>query len=194
MPTPQRPLIIIGLTGKARSGKDSAANALIQQGYIKMAFADPLKRAVAALTGEVLNAYHSDELKEAVTPALGVTRRKGLQDLGTAIRSVFGSETFVRLLQYGILRGNPGHRYYVVSDVRYPNEAQALRDMGGTIIQISRPDHAGLTGLEALHSSEAGLPPELIDDTVVNDGSLEDLYRQVTRLTVSWENVRRGAE
>lgn len=193
MPT-QRPLVIVGLTGKARSGKDSAANALIQQGYIKMAFADPLKRALAALTGEVLNAYHSDELKEAVTPALGITRRKGLQDLGTAIRTTFGSEAFVRLLQYDILRGNPGHRYYVVSDVRYPNEAQALREMGGIIIQVSRPDHAGLTGLEALHSSEAGLPPEMIDGTVVNDGSLEDLYRKVTQLTVYWETKRCGIQ
>ena len=193
MPT-HRPIVIVGLTGKARSGKDSAANALIQQGYIKLAFADPLKRAMAALTGEVLNAYHSDELKEAVTPALGITRRKGLQDLGTAIRTTFGSEAFVRLLQYDILRGNPGHRYYVVSDVRYPNEAQALREMGGTIIQISRPDHAGLTGSEALHSSEAGLPTELIDGTVVNDGSLEDLYCKVTRMAVSQEVKRCGIQ
>lgn len=188
VPTP----LIIGLTGKARSGKDSAAHALSTLGYRHLAFADPLKLALSSLTSESIACYHLDDLKEAQCPALGISRRSALQGFGTAIREAFGSDVFVRLLLAKI-EAKPSANV-VISDVRYPHEAQALRELGGVIIHIRRPGHAGLEGAESLHDSEHGLPPTLVDDVLVNDGSLEDLHDKVSRMAAYWGAYSRGAE
>ena len=44
--------ILIGITGPARSGKDTVAGFLIEQGFHRVSFADPLKAGVAAIVGE----------------------------------------------------------------------------------------------------------------------------------------------
>jgi len=56
--------VIIGISGRKRSGKDSAAKALIDQGFKKLSFAEPLKRACAAALQLPFETFDSDELKE----------------------------------------------------------------------------------------------------------------------------------
>ena len=48
------------------------------------------------------------------------------------------------------------HELVVVGDVRYPNEANLIRSLGGHVIQIKR-EGAGLTGKAAKHPSETAL-------------------------------------
>lgn len=63
---------------------------------------------------------------------------------------------------------------YVVTDVRYENEAQRVRDLGGEIWEIVRP------GLQSDgHGSEITLPRKLVDVTLHNDGTITDLQDAV---------------
>ncbi|OAV62841.1 deoxynucleotide monophosphate kinase family protein [Enteractinococcus helveticum] len=68
----------------------------------------------------------------------------------------------------------------VISDVRFDNEAQAIRDAAGVVVEIHRPNllHHTVDG----HASERGVESQLIDHTIVNDGALEDLHREVDQL------------
>lgn len=62
----------------------------------------------------------------------------------------------------------------VIPDVRFENEAQAIRAAGGWVMRVTRPG-AGLRGAAGDHASEAGLPESRVDANVQNEGTLEDL-------------------
>ena len=74
----------------------------------------------------------------------------------------------------------PGLNGLVITDVRFVNEAQWIRDMGGTVIDIVRPGADGVVGVAA-HASEAGYPDELKDFVIQNTGTLEYLYEEVEK-------------
>lgn len=63
----------------------------------------------------------------------------------------------------------------VIADVRFENEATFIRDNGGFIIHVERPEEGIATIKEAGHASEAGIKVDPLDYTVVNDSSIEDL-------------------
>jgi hypothetical protein len=58
------------------------------------------------------------------------------------------------------------------SDVRFPNEAAAIRERGGKVIRVNR---AGLESTDD-HASERPIPADLVDEEIPNDGSIRDLY------------------
>ena len=166
---------LIGVAGRARSGKDTFVRGLINLGYTRGAFADALKQVTALVANEPLHNFTDDELKEAHSVALGMSRRKALQRVGKGMRDILRDDIWIqRLLSTWEAAGEIP---FAISDVRYPNEAVLVRERGGIIVNIERPLLGGLTGEAALHESELGLPPELVDFTVVNNGSIEDLHR-----------------
>jgi hypothetical protein len=67
------------------------------------------------------------------------------------------------------------HPCVVVDDVRFPNEAQLIKSMGGQLWRIERPGLTDATG----HSSEGGLADWEFDRVIVNDGTVEDLVRDL---------------
>jgi hypothetical protein len=171
---------ILGITGVARSGKDSFASALVQQGFRRIAFADALKLATALIANEDSHLYFDEFAKEQHTDALGMTRRSALQKVGKAVRDSVGEDTWVnRALNEWRSSGKPDT---VISDCRYPNEAIAIRAMGGTIIRINRPGLVGLTGEAAQHESEARLADDLVDVEVYNDGTIGDLHAEARKI------------
>lgn len=63
----------------------------------------------------------------------------------------------------------------LITDVRYANEMQAIRNAGGRIIRIRRPG-SGLSGEAAQHASETeqdAIPDSAFDGVIMNDGTLE---------------------
>lgn len=66
---------IIGLAGKARSGKDTVAKFFTAEGYSRLAFADELKKITARTFGHKLNEYHTDQKEERYPETLNVTQR-----------------------------------------------------------------------------------------------------------------------
>lgn len=78
----------------------------------------------------------------------------------------------------------PDESNWIITDCRFPNEAEAVRDRGGVIIRINRP---GVTAVNA-HPSETALDDYDFDDVIVNDGSIQDLYEKV-KFTIEKHNV-----
>lgn len=67
----------------------------------------------------------------------------------------------------------------VVPDVRFANEAEAIREDGGVLVQVERHGADGLTGSIGSHSSEHGLAGVVRDATIRNDGTLAELAAKV---------------
>jgi hypothetical protein len=171
-------MALIGLGGFARSGKDESARALTGEGWQREAFADRLKVLAHKLDPLLPHEGTWFRLAEVVDragwehaktlPAV----RAYLQDVGVAARDTIGSDVWVT----PVLRClGPGRRL-VVTDVRFPNEIDAVRDAGGVLILVTRPGVAAVNG----HVSEAAAADEsLWDHVVVNDGTVDQLHAQV---------------
>lgn len=180
----------IALLGAARSGKDTVASRLVSEhGYQRLAFADPLKDmalAVNPLIPTIPGEAHSrlvDLVNEVgwdnaktVYPEV----RRILQTLGQGVRDV-DPDTWIRALlpmaYVFALCGLP----IVVTDVRYRNEADTLKRAKFTLIRVTRPDLDGSKFRR--HASETDLSDYEADHTILNDGPLSYLYKQVETLT-----------
>jgi len=168
---------LIGITGKARSGKDNIAKYLYENyGFTRIAFADPVKMAAQQIFGLSHAQTWDDRLKEVEIPYWGMSPRQMFQKLGTeATHPIFGSDVWMKrwFMAYDVLKDTD---HVVVPDVRYDLEAQGIINLGGMIIEVQRGE--GLDGEEGKHMSERGLTinPDLI---VRNNTSLDNLYASI---------------
>ena len=171
---------LIGLAGRARSGKSSIAQYLVNDyGYQHLAFADPI-RDILEYVFNVPRKY-IDTHKEEVIPHLGVTARHLMQHTGDsyrAIRETWWIEVLEDRLKE-IKRGLGNDICVVVSDVRYNNEAFWCRQRG-QLWHITRTDQDP-TQTRA-HSSEAGIVPLGGEALIQNTGTLADLFDHVNYL------------
>lgn len=174
--------ILIGVTGKARAGKDTFAKGLVARGFQRVAFADPLKYITAHIADEPSSLYHDDVTKEEYSEGLGMTRRKGLQLLGTeGVRNVFGPDIWAnRALRRWVRNGRPNT---VITDVRFDNEADLIIAHGGFVVRIVRPGHDNLVSGAAGHVSEQGVSDERVLITVENSGTVEQLMAMAAEFT-----------
>lgn len=171
---------LIGLAGKKRAGKDSAASVLTKElGYTRVAFADSIKKILEDLNPiidadysyrlmDVLEWYEYDwELLKARPEVRGLMQR-----LGVAVRQ-FDEGFWVE----AALHNAEKYSRIVVTDVRFPNEVDAVLEKGGVVYRVVRP------GLESTdwHISETALD-HLDLPVILNDGSVEDLYAKVREL------------
>lgn len=198
-PTP-RPALI-GLTGPAGCGKDTIADLLTDtRSFVKLAFADHLR-------DEVCNAFSLPrifltrrETKEHPISALSLSRcqsigflqalgadwdlnaprspRQIMQLWGTEYRRVqdvtYWTQKAERQIRHLLCHGNS----VAVTDVRFPDEAELIRCLGGVIWQVTRP---GLQPTEGTHAS-AVTGDEFNPAAVIrNDGTLADLVGVVER-------------
>ena len=67
------------------------------------------------------------------------------------------------------------YQQVVIPDVRFPNEADAIKELGGIIWRINRH---GLNGINE-HRSEHAMDSQMVDHVIYNDGSLEELSDEV---------------
>lgn len=181
---------LIGITGLAMSGKDTAAWMLRTHGYQQAAFADPLKKMASIFCDEPLDLFHTVDGKAQTCDLHGKSRREILQLLGTeCVKPWFGEGVWVRHMFSRINSGALGDRV-VISDVRFEPEADAILDAGGYLIQMVRGP--GLQGAEAAHRSEAGINPDKVDFVVHNDSSLVALKSEITKIADYIERKERA--
>lgn len=173
-----KPPILIGLCGPAGSGKDAVRSILENKlDFCGLAFAEPIRGMLRELlTSSGCSAEYMErrDLKEAEIPGLGVSYRHMAQTLGTEWARVhLGADFWVRVAATTLadLRSQ-GHRQFVVSDVRFANEAGWIRSQGGQVWLIERP---GVAPVRA-HASEC--INFRIDHVLPNDGTLADLERR----------------
>lgn len=167
---------LIGISGKARSGKDTIASHLwATYGFTRIAFADPMKLAAQAIFGLSQDATWNDTVKEAEIPYWGLSPRRMFQLLGNdALKPVFGNDLWIKRwnITYQQMKETDD---IVVPDVRFDHEADFIRSLGGTILHLSRPDVQAV----ASHVSEAGIELKVGDWEVINDGTILDLTAKV---------------
>jgi hypothetical protein len=190
--------IIIGLTGRAHTGKDTAADHLVREyGFVRVAFADTLRSMLEALladAGVAPDCLHDPRLKSlAIAELHGATARQLMQTLGTEWgRNLVHGELWVTLLarRMGVhAGGTPVHDRIVVTDVRFPNECQLIKEAGGVIVRIER---SSVTAMD--HVSERALDNYTFDYTIYNDGTVYELHRKVLDLAnhQSVKEIRRS--
>ena len=171
---------LIGITGKARSGKDTVARMLFaQHAFTRIAFADPLKLAAQQMFGLSKEQTWGDHKKEEVIPYWGMSPRQMFQLLGNeAVKPVFGADIWIKRwsMSYATLKDTDD---IIVPDVRFDHEASHIRSLGGVIVEVQRG--IGLVGSTGDHVSERGLST-LPEYTIDNNGTLEDLRVKVMSL------------
>jgi hypothetical protein len=190
--------MLIGLNGYKGVGKDTVGKILAEQyGYERLAFADKMKEAIAALfdiSREDVDAYKIDLgtlprveviIEEALPSQMVIQKsfswREFLQRFGTEMgREVFGEDFWVDLLLPDDNYGQYDSKNIVVTDVRFPNEYNRIKSLGGYNVRVLRPDYEG-DG----HASEARPDPELIDYYIHNDGDLDLLRDSVEHLLMT---------
>lgn len=165
--------MIVGLSGYARSGKDTVAGLLLD--YERRAFADAIRQALYVLNPYLGNnltvADLVDEYGWEVAKSDSEVRRL-LQVLGTEVgRKMIHNDIWVTMATKDL---NPDDKV-VFADVRFPNEAQAIKDLGGQIWRVNRPEAEPVNA----HTSETAMNDWPFDAILTNDGTLEDLQGQV---------------
>ena len=182
---------IIGLAGPKYSGKTSAALALVEQGFIRVSFAEPLKLMIeqllksAGLSAEAISIAMTEQ-KEQVIPCLSKSPRELMQTLGTEWgRQLVDADLWLNLVRNRM--ASSANDYWVFDNVRFENEADFIRELGGLIIHIDRTgDELEFMPTPSLeHISEQRLMNHYTDEFVENDGDfatfIDDVNRLVTR-------------
>lgn len=165
---------LIGLYSSApASGKTTLADALWKLGYQTSKFAGPLKRMTAALLREI--DYSPERIRAAIEgsekntpiPDLGNrTPRDLMQTLGTEWgRDCVAPDLWVHLTLRHAASLRASGVGVVCDDMRFPNEAAALRAAGGILVRIDRPGTVCPNG----HVSEGGLDSYTFDLVLTND-------------------------
>jgi hypothetical protein len=100
--------------------------------------------------------------------------------IGTALRERYGEDVFViellkKIQQYQNAEFPP--RMIIVTDVRFPNEAAALRNLGAMLIKITRSGR--VIDRPATHISETALSDYKFDHVIDNSGTIEEYYGKI---------------
>lgn len=174
--------MIIGLSGYARSGKDTIAEILIMNyGFKRLAFADNIRKAVKVINpiisgdiraNEMIDSYGWEVAKS--TPEM----RRILQVFGTEVgRQMFGEDFWVQQVFRQMEQDN-AYENFVITDVRYPNEADFIRERGGEIWRVSRSSIKAINS----HSSETALDSYDFDRHISNDKDIADLSTEIFQI------------
>ena len=196
--------MIIGMCGLIGTGKDTVADILVNNyNFKKVSFADKLKDGVATVFSwdrdmlegttdesrkwrEQKDEFWSGETNEHITPRLV------LQMFGTdCMRNGFYNGIWVSLVKQQILQ-NP-NQHFVIPDVRFPNEAKMLYQIGGEVWRVKRgPDPAWFSeyvqfNVEPtdVHASEWAWAHTKFTKVFENDTTIQGLKDQVQDHLVS---------
>ena len=119
--------------------------------------------------------YEQNLHKNKVVNLVKLTPRKLLQLLGTECgRQIIHPNIWVNSLFADYKKDSN----WIITDVRFPNEAQAIKDKGGIMIRINRP----LYRLDDQHPSETALDNYNFDYVIENEGSIDELVQKIKQL------------
>ena len=198
---------IIGICGFIGSGKDTAADYLVNfHEFRRDSFAATLKDAVGAVFGwdrELLEGRTKEarEWREQVDPwwskkldMPALTPRWVLQYWGTEVcRKGFHDDIWIASLEARLRNSRDN---IVISDCRFPNEIKAIKEAGGKVIWVQRGElpswhimaakanHGDIFAKEKLkslgvHASETAWVGTEFDAVINNNGSIDSLYEQL---------------
>ncbi|MFW5847665.1 MAG: hypothetical protein ACOCVF_01985 [bacterium] len=179
-------------------------------------FADGLKQMIGLLTGCSVKDFESQEFKASHLPpewdcnyfddykttVKKYTYREALQYVGTdLLRNQFHNDVWVNCLFSKYKREelgedrHKGEKYmvygdypkWIISDVRFPNEAKRIKELGGILILVKRPETDELAGN---HISETALDDYSgFDEIIYNDSTLDELLNK-TKSIIKKYNIK----
>ncbi len=177
---------ILAFGHQKRVGKDTAAGFVVSwlrthnkvKKVVKAGFADKLKQVcydVYGWAGLKPGPFYEEpgngHLKEIILPRLGKTPRQIWISFGNEVKNATHPDTWLDHLLETVRCD-----FLVVTDMRFPNEANRIKDIGGRVVKLVRPS--------VPHTSDAADDPLLHydgwDDVLVNDSDLSGLYHKVT--------------
>lgn len=169
-------MILIGIAGPAQSGKSTLSGEfrrLVEfrgQRYREQPFAGPLKRMLASIGVDV-----SDLSKNTPTPFLDgkVTPRVMMQTLGTEWGRSLLPDLWLLVWQHEL---DDSAHAVCVPDIRFDNEAELIRELGGTIVHVVRKPTSDMLAVPA-HVSESGITRVKGDIIFRNDRGIEKMTR-----------------
>lgn len=190
----EEPAAVVGLMGYAQTGKDTIGAYLVaNHGFERISFADALKEVLLRMdpivgylgyqqrtdetmlrfgsAKKLIAAYGWELMKHSGAQQTEYNTRTYLQRLGVAAREILGDDVWANA---ALMKMQAGGKY-VITDVRFENEANALRDMGAALVRVTRPGYGPVNG----HKSETALDTYKADITLRNDGTLKHLYEQL---------------
>lgn len=201
-------MIIVGISGKISSGKDTAAAVMTDDfGFKKVAFADELKRTAMRWFGFTpLQLWGPSELRALKSPKFpdGPTARQVTQFLGTEVGRKLYEELWVSLLGETCARlavgmpssSNLSYDYHpvrglfvregwwpppagiVIPDVRFPNEIAAVKDWGGVLIRVERQTDRDDEASQHASETEQDLIPNSVFDAVIENNTTIEDYKE----------------
>lgn len=196
----------IGLGGRLAAGKDVVADHLVEKhGFIKIGMSDPLLRILVIVDpwvpvapkpgdyeygteGRFVRASRLVATVGYVEAKKNPEVRRLLQMIGdNAGRRIHGEDVWVDYhartiepqLEFGV--------NVVLTGVRYPNEVELVRRLGGTSLWVHRPDNA-TDPQAAAHESENSVAPDDFDYTILNNRTIADLHEATDNLVAEWSN------
>lgn len=217
--------MLIGIVGFANSGKGTIGNFLVEDhGFVADSFAGPLKDAAALIFGWDRDLLEGDTNKSRFwreqtdsfwAKALekdNFTPRKGLQLLGTdGCRNILGTNIWTASFEKRFL--SAGSPNTVITDCRFKNEIDVVRNLGGRIINIKRGpnpswyqeilfynrgmcDNDDVRKINVMRSCES-IPHEsetdwigcIIDNTIHNDGTVNELKDHLADILSEFKGI-----
>lgn len=173
--------MIIGLSGYAQSGKDTVAELLcLNYDFKRIAFADAIRESVMRLNPMLGNGIRVADMVEDYgwdVAKANLEVRRLLQVLGTEVgRQILGETVWTDIVMQQI--DDSPQQNWVVTDVRFPNEANEIKSRSGFLIRVNRLNHSSVNN----HKSERAMDNYMFDNVIINDGTLDDLSDNVFML------------
>jgi hypothetical protein len=171
--------MIVGLSGYARSGKDTFAGVLVEEfGFTRVAIADVIRDFIDAQFPRPTIPQPWEERK--MYPGV----RRLLQHTGTeAGRGVLGEDVWINAVLDRIDEA-PVEKRWVITDVRFPNEADRIKFRGGVVIRINRSGNGPAND----HISEVAMDDYSFDhqievpDNITDPNYFRAMVRTLSRL------------
>lgn len=162
--------MLIGISGKAGSGKTTAAEYLIKNyNFVEYSFSIPIKNMLCTMLDCDLMTLEKYKESNEILIETGTTLRKLLQTLGTDWgRNIINSNIWIYPAKKFIIENK--NKNIVISDVRFLNEIESIYNLDGRMIYIQRDNINRLINEDFNHESENGL------DILFNNNNSSDKY------------------
>lgn len=178
--------MLIGFHGSMGCGKSTAIK-MLEQALLERG--DNTKVTLVKFAGplyEIQEFIYNRIAKVHTRPSTFIKDRKLLQWIGTDWgRNTISENVWVELWKADVNEALARGELVVCDDVRFDNEAEIFKQMGGVLIKISRDNaksHAeGGVGI-VNHASEAGIAPKFLDFVVENNADLESYKGSLARM------------